>query len=293
MADHSSLWCSVIVPVYEHWNLVPALLACFQAQTLEEDKFEVLLVDNGSTDFSPPKSMPANTRVLRWLEPGSYAARNGAVQEARGQWLVFTDADCLPRQDYLEQLVRKAKRCHSSRTLLAGAIRMRPSEMRRSAYEMYDLVKGIPQDWYVSRGYATTANLAVPTTLFRKLGGFDTSRYSGGDAAFCRKAVAEGAELVYVPEAIIEHPTRTTWRELATKARRIKGGQLTAGSTRQRAVWLLRTFSPPVVALWRFMRTKEQPVHYRLTSVAVQLRIWGVEVTEAVRLAFASPPERR
>lgn len=292
MAGQALPFCSVIVPVYEHWSLIPAMLQCLQEQTLSQASFEVLLVDNGSESFTPPAVLADNVRVLRCSKPGAYAARNHAMVHAKGPWLVFTDADCLPEKEWLERLMQHA-RLQSRHLLLAGAIRMQPSGSVPSAYEMYDLVKGIPQAWYVARGYAVTANLAVPLVLARKLGGFDAKRFSGGDADFVRRAVARGAALRYVEGAVVAHPARDSWSAIVTKARRIKGGQLTAGTPAQRALWLLRTFTPPILAWYRFLFVSRQPWRYRIVATLLQTRLWGVEILEAIKLLFQHGAERR
>ena len=284
---------SLIIPVYEQWDLIPDLLACLDSQTLLPEKFEIILVDNGSSRFDPPRQLPPNALVTRCLTPGSYAARNAGVAVARGKWLAFTDADCRPEPAWLERLLDPVVMSGHLAVIRAGAIRMVPANGKPSRYEMYDLVKGIPQDWYVSRGYATTANLAVPAALVRDLGGFDSSRFSGGDAAFCRAAARHGVMLEYVPDAVVEHPARSDWRSLATKARRVKGGQLTAGTRKERLVWVLRTFSPPVLAVWRFLRVKQQPLRYRLVAVGIQMRIWLLEMREVVALVLNAQAERR
>lgn len=293
MKRQSCPLCSVIVPVYEHWHLIPALLQCLQRQTLSQGSFEVLLVNNGSTHFAPPAKLPGNTRILHCAALGSYAARNQALQEAQGEWLVFTDADCLPEAGWLEALMHKGDNLMGEDAVLAGAIEMRASGPEPSIYEVYDLVKGIPQAWYVSRGYAVTANLAVPAELAKRLDGFEAKRFSGGDADFVRRAVADGASLHYVPEAIVEHPARDSWQALATKARRIKGGQLTSGNYGQRAIWIIRTLIPPVLAWYRFLFTSTQPIRFRVLASLVQMRLWGVEMKEAVKLLFRGEAERR
>lgn len=272
---------------------MPALLNRLDSQTLPQTEFEVLLVDNGSARFEPPASLAANTRILRCTRPGSYAARNHALEHARGEWIVFTDADCLPREDWLHSLKRHAETCGAETVVLAGAVKMAPASGKPNVYEMYDLVKGIPQAWYVSRGYATTANLAVRKAFLTQLDGFETNRYSGADAAFCRKAVASGASLRYVHDAVVEHPARNTWAALAMKARRVKGGQLTGGTRKQRGLWLARTFTPPVIAFWRFLKTPGPPIRYRLVAIAVQFRIWALEMGEATRLMARGVAERR
>ena len=293
MTTSDQIHCSVIVPVYEHWHLIPTLLGYLGAQSVPQQDFEVILVDNGSSRFDPPDHLAPNIRIEQCEKPGSYAARNHGVQCARGHWLVFTDADCQPHTDWLARLVGSASEPIAPTTLRAGAVEMRAASDRPNAYEMYDLVKGIPQEWYVSRGYAATASLAIPAPLFGALGGFDESRFSGGDAEFCRRAVSKGTHLSYVPEAVVRHPTRDNWKDLAAKARRIKGAHLTTGPAHLRLRWTLRTMTPPIIALWRFMNSSHAPLKYRVTASAIQIRLWGAEIREAIRLAGSGVAERR
>lgn len=287
-----SVLFSVIVPVYRHWGLIPGLLDRLQHQTLPQGKFETILVDNGSPDFTPPGGLPANTRVLRCEMPGSYAARNCGALLAEGEWLVFTDADCLPSPDWLAKLYEVAMRPNAGDALLAGPVEIVSASEKPGAYEIYDIVKGIPQARYVAHGYAATANLAVPRGAFDKLGGFDDKRFSGGDADFCRRAGAEGYTLIYVPEARVDHPPRVTWQEITTKARRVKGGQLTAGTSKRRCTWAFRTVAPPLRGTWHFLTSVRHPLRYRVIALSVLFRVWGVELHELVRLSIGGRPER-
>lgn len=287
-----AVFYTVVVPVYQHWHLVPDLLKCLRAQTLPAERFEVILVDNQSPDFSPPDELPSNTLLLRCEQPGSYAARNLGVLNARGEWLVFTDADCLPAANWLEKLDGFIGRQQSA-TLVAGPVRIVSRSGKPSAWEIYDIVKGIPQESYVRRGYAATANLAVPRSILEMLGGFDSNRFSGGDADLCRRAGARGYGIAFADEARVDHPSRTTWDEIATKARRIKGGQLAAGAPRQRRIWLLGTINPPLRSAWRFLRSSRHPLGYRLVAILVLFRIWIVGLKEAARLKAGGLAERR
>jgi hypothetical protein len=96
-----------------------------------------------------------------------------------------------------------------------------------------------------------------------------------------------------VSSALVRHPARDNWPALEIKARRVKGGQLTAGSLRRRTVYFLRSFTPPLAAAWRFLRERRQPLRFRLIAVAVQARIWTVDMHEALRLGLGLHPERR
>lgn len=278
---------SVVVPVYRHWTLAPGLLAALAAQSLGAERFEILLVDNDGA--APDLALPPNARLLACAEPGSYAARNAGAAEARGALVAFTDADCRPEPDWLEAL--RAASLSRPDGLLAGPVRMIPPA-RPDAFAAYDLVRGIPQAAYVRRGYAATANLAVPAAVFRALGGFDARRFSGGDAEFCRRAGAAGHAVALVPEAVVGHPCRTGWDGIATKARRTKGGQVAAGPLPRRVAWILRTLSPPVRDTLAYLRAPF-PARDRARAIAVRFRVWGVELAETARLLAGGTPERR
>lgn len=285
---------SIIVPVYDQWHLVPRLLRSLSRQTWMDGGFELLLVDNGSRNFQQPADLPPYARVLTCDLPGSYAARNKGIETARGDWLLFTDADCVPADDWLERIDGAISSIASDSCLIAGAIHVTAGGQREpNPYQIYEMVKGIPQAHYVRWGYAATANLCVPSQMIREVGAFDPERYSGGDADLCLRARKLGYRVVYLPDIVVEHPARDTWQALATKARRVKGGQLSAGSTQRRALYFARSFAPPVIAVWRFFGQRHLPYRFRAIAVLVQLRIWLVDMHETLRLSFGTDPERR
>ncbi|MGH7859534.1 MAG: glycosyltransferase family A protein, partial [Candidatus Binatia bacterium] len=94
---------SVVVPTFGDAEGLGRCLAALELQTYPADRYEVVVVDNGSR---PAVVLPESRRARR-LEiepkPGSYAARNRGVRSSRGEIFAFTDADCAPRADWLEQ----------------------------------------------------------------------------------------------------------------------------------------------------------------------------------------------
>ena len=280
---------SVIVPVYRQWDLVPGLLAALAAQRLPAAAFEILLVDNEPEAGPPPLAPPANARILPCAAPGAYAARNAGIAAARGRHLAFTDADCRPDPGWLAALAAAAV---DERTLLAGPVRVEAAGDPPNRYEAYEVLRGIPQERYARLGYAATANLTVPAAVFAAIGGFDATRRSGGDAAFCRRAGRRGYPLRLAPGAVVAHPARDSWQALSVKARRVKGGQIRSGAPAARATWLMRTLTPPLRALARFLRA-DAPWPVRRAAIGVLFRLWGVELAETARLLAGGAPERR
>jgi len=284
---------TVVIPVYQQWHLMEGIFNCLRSQDMSEDDWEVLIVDNGSDQVPEQGTLPSFARVLHCQDPGSYAARNTAISEARGKLLVFTDADCRPDRGWLAAHWLAYQR-NGDNQLNAGGIVVKKltAHDAPNPYEMFDILLGIPQKRYAQkRGFGVTANLAVPAALFRKIGTFDARRFSGGDAEFCWRAQEQGARLGYVGDAQVVHPPRATWDELASKARRVKGAQVMYGSLRWRLINIVRTFLPPQRALRVILGSDyhcQQKWH--LTAIAFKLR--GVEAKEMLRLLLGKSPER-
>jgi GT2 family glycosyltransferase len=284
---------TVIVPIYQHWHMVTALFAGLAEQTLPTDRWEFLLVDNGSDVIPDEKDLPHFVRLLHCPEPGSYAARNTALQHARGELLVFTDADCRPSPDWLSN-VWQAYESSNKQSLIAGGIEVARLEAgKQSLVELYDMALGLSQASYTRNGYAVTANLAIPRVVFDRVGPFDKTRFSGGDKEFCLRARAAGYELIYRPNALIYHPARRHWGEIATKAKRIKGGKVCSGTFKSRALHTIRTYLPPVWAFLSVVRNRRFSVRERICILGVLCRLWAVEMIEVTQLLLGKTPERR
>ena len=98
---------SIIIPVYNDWNSLSDCLLAFAAQE-NCPKFEVIVVDDGSRELARDSIREWNSRyplsVIRQENAGIAAARNRGIPEARGEILVFTDADCRFQADCLSAL---------------------------------------------------------------------------------------------------------------------------------------------------------------------------------------------
>lgn len=286
---------SIIVPVYNHWDLVPQLIACIADQSAPAGAFELILVDNGSDRLPDTLVLPPYARLIHCATPGSYAARNEGIARARGSIIAFTDADCRPLPNWLAAALACYKEAGSEEELIiAGAVTLVSADKHNmTPYELYDIILGMKQERYARRGYGMTANLFVPGSLFQKAGLFDATRFSGGDAEFCRRAVKGGAVLRYCAAAAVEHPARQSWAELSAKIRRITGGQLTSGPWQRRLAYVSRIILPPLRAWLIALRARGYSLRQRLIVCAIQGRLWLVEVAEMVRLLCGGHPCRR
>jgi glycosyltransferase involved in cell wall biosynthesis len=96
---------SVIVPVYNAGRYLERVMAALLSQDYPSEAFELIFVDNGSTDNSRSiLDREPRIRVLSVAERGSYVARNRGVRESRGDILAFTDSDCYPVKGWLSAI---------------------------------------------------------------------------------------------------------------------------------------------------------------------------------------------
>ena len=101
----AALSVSVIVAAYNAETLLPRCLTALERQTLPRSAYEIIVVDDGSTDETGAVAKDAGVSVLRIPHAGAAAARNAGVAAASGSIVVFTDADCEPTPNFLERLI--------------------------------------------------------------------------------------------------------------------------------------------------------------------------------------------
>lgn len=191
----------VVAAAYDRAWLLDDLVAALQAQTVSD--FEAVIVDNGSSDDTTPRleALTAGDerfRVLRLEDNrGPARARNLAWRTTTAPWVAFTDDDCRPEPEWLEQL------------LAAGE----DADLVQGLTRPVDDAPGEPGWWDRSQHVLTfshryeTCNLLVRRDWLERLDGFDeTFRIAmGEDTDFGLRAVAAGAVTAFAPEAVVRH----------------------------------------------------------------------------------------
>ncbi len=218
--------CSIIIPVYNDPDGLDRCLAALARQRFPIEAVEVIVVDNGS------RASPANVvarygfaTLIEEFEPGSYAARNAGVGRATGPVLVFTDADCVPHEDWLGNLLERFS-SDPAIEAIGGEVSLVASS-NPTAAEAYEKVFGFRQSKYISEnGFAVTANLAIKRATFDRIGWFSPAVKSGGDRDWGHRLHMEGGRIEYAAAAVVYHPARATLRELIHKRRRVQAGRV-------------------------------------------------------------------
>jgi glycosyltransferase involved in cell wall biosynthesis len=209
------------VPTKNGAGRLPLLFDALERQTTGRDSFEVVLVDDGSTDDTAAVAEARGARVIRSpRSQGPGAASNLGAANARADVLAFTDDDTVPADDWIERGLAALDASPSG--LVGGHIELMLSE-RPTLPALVDYGRGyLDQEGYVADGFAATANLWARRDVLRELGGFkEDAAYQTHDRDFGERAHAAGLEITYARDAIVAHPTRDRARDLARVAYRL------------------------------------------------------------------------
>jgi cellulose synthase/poly-beta-1,6-N-acetylglucosamine synthase-like glycosyltransferase len=211
---------SVIVPVYNGANTLGACLRALAAQTADPNSYEVIAVDDGSTDGSAEIAARQGAIVIRQEHEGAAAARNRGAQHAQGPILLFTDADCEPLPTWIEEMlapfadptVAGAKGTYQTRQ------RSLVARFTQAEYEeKYDRLARL--DWI---DFVDTYAAAYRRDVLIEAKGFDTSfpATTMEDQEFSYRLAKRGHKLVFAPAACVYHlHPATVWHYARRKAK--------------------------------------------------------------------------
>jgi glycosyltransferase involved in cell wall biosynthesis len=196
------IW-SIIIPTLNEQENIGRCLDSLCALDVDREALEVFIIDNGSRDQTVPISwsyagkLDIRILVIRDVRVG--ALRNAAVEQARGTFLGFLDADCVVEPDWLR--------------LGARVLQDHPSTIVGAAYAMPPDAGWPARLWHQRfhqgrRGevsYLPGGNLLMERSLFQRVGGFDTELRSNEDSQFCSRAKALGSRVLAFPELAVIH----------------------------------------------------------------------------------------
>jgi glycosyltransferase involved in cell wall biosynthesis len=193
---------SVIVPTYNRASLLKRLLESLREQTYPADKFEVLIVDDGSTDETPQvveefaRSAPFAVRYFRQPRKGPAAARNLGIQYSKGEIIAFADHDVTVIKEWIARAIRYFKELKvdgvEGRTEPHG-------EDTPFSHRNYNL----------NGGLYLTCNMFYTKTILQKVGGFDERFFPPPyreDTDLAWRVLDAGGRIVFAPDVVAFHP---------------------------------------------------------------------------------------
>jgi len=200
-----SPFISVIVPAYNAAETLGKCLAALLDQSIPRSEYEVIVVDDGSTDATQEVVEQYGVHLLTQANQGPAAARNLGVSHARGEILLFTDADCVPAWNWIEAMIAAfadpeifgAKGVYKTqqRELIARFVQL----------EYEDKYDKMRQEEYID--FIDTYSAGYRHGIFAENSGFDPvfPQASGEDVEFSYRLAEQGYKMVFVPQAAVYH----------------------------------------------------------------------------------------
>ena len=194
---------TVLIPALNEAEHIEPCLASLKRQNYPSDRFEIVVVDNGSTDRTPQLVQDANVRLMSETRRSAYWARNLGIENTHSDYLAFTDADCLADPDWLPNLVRCARQ-HDA-WVVGGLI----------AYEMVTdtlgnriLIETHSADQIrlnIEKHHGVAGgNMFVRREAFDSLGLFNVIAW-GSDIEFSQRVAKSGHVVAFAEDAVVRH----------------------------------------------------------------------------------------
>lgn len=203
MSDAGSPHWSVVVPTFDRWATLDACLARLApgAQALDASHYEVIASDDARSEATRDR-LAARHPWARWTAGparGPAANRNHGASLARGRWIVFTDDDTLPDRGWLRGFA-DAEDARAGADVLEG---------RTTCAAGF----GTPMHYAPvneTGGRLWSCNLAVRADRFAAVHGFDEGFTVAHmeDQDFRERLRLSGAQIAWVPAAVVDHPPR-------------------------------------------------------------------------------------
>ena len=211
---------SVIVPVYNGGDRIGRCVSALKAQNTRR-AYEIIVIDDGSTDRGLEEIEDGNDcRVFKQANQGPAAARNLGVEKARGQIVLFTDADCQPTEGWIEEMVWPLDDPCISGVKGSYLTRQNGIVPRFVQLEYESKYKRMAGDPYID--FVDTYSAGFVKEDFLQVGGYDTRFRTASveDHEFSFRMWEKGYRMVFNPQATVYHThSETVWNYIRKKFR--------------------------------------------------------------------------
>jgi GT2 family glycosyltransferase len=203
---------SVVICTYNRAQLLKRTLHSLTLQTVRPEQFEIIVVDDGSVDETPEvclqlrQDLPHMKYVSNGVNSGISCSRNKGIKSAEGEFILFTDDDCIANNDWVERMSAALER----EPVVAGAVESSESNYIRLCHNIAEFHPFIPGCKRRPVEFIAGANMGFRRSVLDELGGFDAKVKTAEDMEFILRARSKGYRIYLACDAIVTHDHNRT-----------------------------------------------------------------------------------
>ncbi len=204
---------SIIAPTHNSELTIERCIKSLTSQSFPREQYEIIVVDDGSTDQTTNIAKKAGVDHIVITEPCALGqARNIGVENAKANLLGFIDSDCEANEDWIKTIVKELETLHA----IGGSVQ-NGNPQSRVAWAEYFVEFGFYNEFkqrFISKFGLPGCNLACTREAFEKAGGFSEERLSE-DVRFNECLWRAGIDHFFVPELQVRHLCRTQLKKVS------------------------------------------------------------------------------
>ena len=192
------VFVSVVIPAYNSENTIGGCLKSLQEQDYPRENYEIIVVDDGSSDKTKDViSSFHDVKLITQKNAGPASARNLGASHAKGEVLLFTDADCIPDKNWIKEMT--ASFSNPEVVGAAGTYRTLNDKSTIARYVGHEIAQRHERMKLLENiDFVGTYSAAYRKDVYNAFGGFDTTfrRASGEDPDLSYRMAAAGRKLL-------------------------------------------------------------------------------------------------
>jgi len=208
---------SIIICTYNRSHLLARLLKSLANQTISQENYEVIVVDDGSSDNTRNICENIKEKILNFKyifdekNSGSGNARNKGLECARGDYILFTDDDCIVLENWIEKLSYYL----TKEQIVAGSVISPVSNYLQLCHNIAQFHAYMPGRKAGYIDFIAGLNMGFRKEVLKDLNGFNKEQKLAVDTELIIRAKMKGYKIYFAPDVIVEHdPERTDLKEI-------------------------------------------------------------------------------
>lgn len=225
---------SIIVPTKNNGDILEKCLASIKNLDYPNEDYEVIIVDGHSTDRTVEIAKKYGCKIAYEDVGTRGGACNIGVKTAKGEYIMFTDADCVVPKDWLRSLI---KHFNNEKVACVGGPNITPeddTEFAKCVGVVLSFLSkpgsryGLNIDKVIETFHNSGCNVAYRKNAIEEAGWFNEKLITCEDEELDYRIKEKGHKILYTPHAKVYHYRRPTWKKFYKQAYKYAVGRMQA-----------------------------------------------------------------